>query len=128
MIHRAPLGSFERLFAILLEHTAGRLPVWLCPIQVSFLTISQDVEQYAKECADEMQRNDIFCYLDSRNEKLPKKILEAEAQKIPYIVVIGKKEMEQQVLSLRGRDGSSSAVKLSDLKKEVLEKIQEIGL
>lgn len=103
MIHRAPLGTFERLMAILLEHTAGNLPLWLVPIQVTILTLSENFEDYAKELHQRFLDKNIFCSLDIRSENLSRKILDAELKKIPYIVVVGKKEVEQNTISVRQR-------------------------
>jgi threonyl-tRNA synthetase len=101
MIHRAPLGTFERLMAILLEHTAGNLPLWLAPIQVSILTLSENFEDYAQQVHQNLIKHDIFSNIDARSENLSRKILDAEMRKIPYIIIVGKKEVEQNTVSIR---------------------------
>lgn len=101
IIHRAPLGSFERLMSILLEHTAGNLPLWLAPIQVAILTLSENFEDYAQKIHQNLIKHDIFSNIDTRSENLSKKILDAEMKKIPYIVIVGKKEVEQNTVSVR---------------------------
>ena len=101
MIHRAILGSVERFMAVLLEHTAGALPVWLAPVQAIILTVSDKHLEYAKKVAKEMGNARIE--IDSRNESINKKIRDAELQKIPYIIVVGDKEEKDQDITVRER-------------------------
>lgn len=101
IIHRAPLGSFERLMAILLEHTAGRLPLWLAPVQVAILTVSETFGEYAQEVRRSLTENNIFTTIDDRRENLSKKILDAELSKVPYLIIVGRKEAEQKSISVR---------------------------
>ncbi|MBI2021081.1 threonine--tRNA ligase [Candidatus Giovannonibacteria bacterium] len=103
VIHRAIFGSFERFIGILLEHFDGALPFWLSPIQVSILTINEKILEYAKKIAAKLQEKNIRAELDLRNESIGKKIREAELQKIPYILVIGEKEMNENKISVRER-------------------------
>jgi len=101
MIHRAPFGSFERFISLLIENTAGNFPVWLAPEQVAILPISEKFMEYAEKVSTELKKCDIRCSIDRRNEKVGRKIRDAEVGKIPYMVVIGEKEIEQTALSVR---------------------------
>ena len=107
MIHRAPFGSMERFVAILLEHTAGNLPLWLVPEQVNILSISEKYEQYAQKVASVLQEADIRPAIDNRNETIGKKIREAETQKYPYMVIVGEEEEKNQTVSVRKHGGES---------------------
>lgn len=101
MIHRALLGSFERFFGILLEHTAGNLPLWLSPRQATILTISDKYMDYARTVLAQLQEEGIRATLDERNEKVGRKIRDAEVAKIPYMFIIGEKEEQTNAVSLR---------------------------
>ena len=101
MLHRAVLGSFERFIGILLENNYGRLPNWLTPTQVVVININDDCLDYANEIINKLKDIDIRCSLDSRNEKINYKIREHSAMKIPFLVVIGKKEISNNTLSVR---------------------------
>lgn len=103
MLHRAILGSMERFIGILIEHHAGALPVWLSPDQVIVLNISRNQVDYVQSVVDELKRNGIRASSDLRNEKISYKIREHSLQKIPYLVVIGDKEVENQTVAVRGR-------------------------
>lgn len=103
VIHRAPLGSHERFIAFLIEHYAGAFPFWLSPIQVAVLTVTDEALNYAKEVKDNLKKRDVRVSLDDRNETIGKKIREAELQKIPYLLVIGKKELEAKTIAVRER-------------------------
>lgn len=103
MIHRAILGSFERFIGILLEHTAGELPLWLSPVQVAILPVSEKFIEYARYVTTQMKAAGIRCIVDESDEKLGKKIREAEQQKVPIIGVVGAKEAENQTISVRDR-------------------------
>ncbi|KTD19693.1 threonine--tRNA ligase [Legionella londiniensis] len=106
MLHRAILGSLERFMGILLEHYAGSLPLWLSPVQVAVLTISEKQHEYAASIQQFLQNKGIRSIFDLRNEKIGFKIREHTLQKIPYLLIIGDKEVEQQQVSVRTRDGS----------------------
>src|SRR5205085_2047952 len=95
MIHRAPFGSMERFIAVLLEHCAGNLPLWLAPIQVKVLPISEKFGEYAEHVVKTLKNADIRAELDDRNEKIGKKIRDTELMKVPYMLVIGEKEMNE---------------------------------
>ncbi|WP_292975717.1 threonine--tRNA ligase [Nitrosomonas sp.] len=103
MLHRAILGSMERFIGILIEHHAGALPVWLSPDQVIVLNISRNQIDYVQSVVNELKRNGIRASSDLRNEKISYKIREHSLQKIPYLVVIGDKEVENQTVAVRGR-------------------------
>lgn len=101
MIHRAPFGSMERFVAVLLEHTAGNFPLWLTPDQVIVLPISEKFQDYAKNVFELLNNSDIRAQIDLRNEKAGKKIRDAELLKIPYMLVIGEREEENGLVSVR---------------------------
>ncbi|MFN8921562.1 MAG: threonine--tRNA ligase, partial [Sphingobacteriia bacterium] len=101
MIHRALLGSFERFFGILLEHTAGNLPLWLAPRQVSLLPISDKFMPYARQIRTQLEQAGLRATLDERNEKIGRKIRDAEVAKIPYMFIVGEKETQTNSVSLR---------------------------
>jgi len=103
IIHRAILGSVERFIAVLLESTGGALPVWLSPIQVIILPVSEKHNKYAKEVNDKLSDDSIRVEIDERNESVSKKIRDAEIQKVPYIIVVGDKEIADNNLSVRSR-------------------------
>jgi threonyl-tRNA synthetase len=101
IIHRAPLGTHERFIGFLLEHYAGKFPLWLNPRQVKVLPISDKFGDYAKEVVNSLRKAGIRAEVDERNEKIGKKIREAELQRVSYMMVLGEKEMEQGMVSLR---------------------------
>jgi threonyl-tRNA synthetase len=103
MVHRALLGSVERFFGILVEHYAGAFPLWLAPVQVEILPVSEKVADYAKHVNETLKRHNIRVHLDDRNEKLPAKIRDAQMQKIPYMLVVGAKEADAGTVSVRHR-------------------------
>ena len=101
MIHRAPFGSMERFVAVLTEHCAGNFPVWLTPDQIAVLAISEKYEDYAKEVFAKLKQVDIRGILDNRDEKIGRKIRDAEVKKIPYMIIVGEKEQEQNQVAVR---------------------------
>lgn len=101
MIHRAPFGSLERFVAVLIEHCAGKFPLWLTPEQVSVLPISEKYNDYAKKVLELLKNYDIRGLVDDRNEKIGKKIRDTELQKIPYMLIVGEKEEAENVVSVR---------------------------
>ena len=103
MIHRAPFGSMERFVAILLEHTAGDFPLWLTPNQVSILIVSEKYEKYGYKVLNFLEKNDIRTSLDNRNETIGKKIRDSELNKVPYMLILGEKEDNNNNLSVRKR-------------------------
>ncbi|MDP8263422.1 MAG: threonine--tRNA ligase [Candidatus Ancaeobacter aquaticus] len=114
MVHRTVLGSMERFIGVLIEHFAGDFPVWLAPIQVKVMPISDDQKMYAKKVSDTLRNKGIYTVLDDRNEKIGYKIREAELEKIPYMLVIGAKEAEQEAVSVRRRKIGDLGVKKTD--------------
>ena len=120
MIHRVIYGSMERFFGILVEHFAGKFPLWLAPVQAVVLPITQDLAPYAKEVQHLLEVHDIRCEVDERSETLKKKIREAQLDYIPLIITIGDKEKEDKVLSVRTLDGN---VKMGITHKEFLTKV-----
>lgn len=101
MIHRAPFGSLERFTAVLLEHTAGHLPVWLSPDQVKVLPVSEKYEDYAKKVCELMNNSDIRASIDSRNETLGKRIRDISLLRVPVLVIVGEKEQAEESVSVR---------------------------
>lgn len=101
MIHRAPFGSLERFVAILIEHTGGNFPLWLAPEQFAILPISEKFNDYAQEVFELLKENDIRGILDDRDEKIGKKIRDAELQKVPFMLIVGEKEQESRSVSVR---------------------------
>jgi threonyl-tRNA synthetase len=105
MIHRALLGSMERFIAVLIEQFAGAFPLWLAPVQARILTVSEKVEAYGKKVADRLRREDLRVETDLSADKLGAKIRRAQLEKIPYMVVVGEKDMAAGVVSPRTREG-----------------------
>ncbi len=101
MIHRAPFGSIERFVAILIESTAGNFPLWLSPDQLVVLPISERFNDYAKEIVQKLREKDIRGSVDERNEKIGRKIRDAEVGKTPYMLLVGEKEVESNTVSVR---------------------------
>ena len=124
MIHRAPFGSMERFVAVLLEHCAGNFPLWLTPDQVSILPISEKFHHYAKEVASLLEMSDIRALIDDRNEKIGRKIRDSEIKKIPFMIIIGEKEVKEQVLSIRRHGhGDIGTFKIDEFCKLVQEEV-----
>ncbi len=101
MIHRAILGSFERFVGVLLEHTAGNLPLWLSPTQIVIMPISDKFKDYAEQIKNELENQDFRVTTDYRNEKIQRKIRDAEVQKIPFMIIIGEQEIKENQIALR---------------------------
>jgi threonyl-tRNA synthetase len=124
MLHRAILGSLERFLGILIEHYAGALPVWLSPVQAAVLTITNDADAYAKEVASWLKEKGIRVETDLRNEKIGFKIREYSTRKIPYLLIVGKKEMQQKTVSMRTRYlGEESGITLEAAASKMLQAI-----
>ena len=116
IIHRAPLGTHERFIGFLLEHYAGKFPLWLAPVQVKVLPISDKFTDYARKVVAELKKADIRAELDDRNEKIGKKIRDTELMKVPYMFVIGEKEIEAEAVSVRKQGkGDAGMIKLSEI-------------
>ena len=130
MIHRAPFGSMERFVAVLLEHTAGRFPLWLAPDQAVVLPISEKFNDYAFEVAKQLNAADVRTIVDDRNEKIGKKIRDNELKRIPYLLIVGEKEAENGEVSVRKQgEGDKGTMKIAifaeNLTKEVNEMINQ---
>ena len=106
MLHRAILGSLERFIGILIENYAGSLPLWLSPSQVVILNISEGQVDYAKKIVNELRYNGIRAHADLKNEKITYKIRSYSLQKLPYQIIVGDKEVDSQLISVRTRSGS----------------------
>ena len=126
MIHRAPFGSMERFVAVLIEHCGGDFPLWLTTNQFVILPISDKFNEYAQKVSDLLNNYDIRGLIDDRNEKIGKKIRDAELAKRPFMLVIGEKEFEAKTVSVRqrgqGNQGSMSVDRFADFVKEIVKK------
>ena len=114
MIHRAPFGSIERFTAVLLEHTAGHLPLWLAPDQVKVLPVSEKYADYAKKVCDLMKKSDIRSSVDDRNETLGNRIREISLLRVPLLVIVGEKEMAEGTVSVRYEGVDQGSMKVED--------------
>ena len=120
MIHRAPFGSMERFVAVLLEHTAGKLPLWLIPEQCVVLPISEKFNEYAAHVVRELDKHDVRAIVDDRNEKIGKKIRDNELKKIPYLLIVGEKEAENEEVSVRKQgEGDKGTMKIINFADEI---------
>ena len=125
MIHRAVAGSLERFLGVLTEHTAGDFPLWLAPVQVCVMNITDDQKEYCQDVVDELESNGMRVEFDDRNEKVGFKIREAELQKIPFVLVIGDREKESKQVALRVRkEGDKGSMALSEFIEMVKDKIK----
>lgn len=127
MIHRAPFGSMERFVAVLIEHTGGKFPLWLTPDQVAILPISEKFNDYAQHVADELAKNDIRAYVDFRNEKIGRKIRDTEIKKVPYLLIVGEKEAENEEVSVRKHgEGDKGVVKITTFAAQISEEVEKL--
>jgi len=127
MIHRAPFGSMERFVAVLIEHTAGKFPLWLTPDQVVILPISEKFNDYAFKIAKEMNAQDIRVTVDDRNEKIGRKIRDNELKKIPYMLVVGEKEAENGEVAVRRQgEGDKGSMKVADFAKLITDEVDSL--
>ena len=124
MLHRAVLGSLERFFGILLENYAGRLPMWLAPVQIVFATITNNYDEYAEEVCKKFETAGLRCELDTRSEKISYKIRSHILQKVPVIAVIGENEQNNRQLTLRYANGSQETFSIDEALKIMLEKCE----
>ncbi|HEX6846924.1 MAG TPA: threonine--tRNA ligase [Chitinophagaceae bacterium] len=126
IIHRAPLGTHERFIGFLLEHYAGKLPVWLAPVQVKVLPISDKFLDYATSIAGKLKKSDIRAEVDDRNEKIGKKIRDTELMRVPYMLVVGEKEMNENKVAVRRQGKGDLGVKAVDeFLNEVMVEVKE---
>lgn len=124
MIHRAPFGSMERFVGLLIEHTAGDFPLWLAPVQAKVLPISDKYVNFAENICQILTNHEIRVSLDNSNEKIGKKIRDAEMQKIPYMLIVGEKEQEQNMVSVRRRkQGDLGLMTITELKDKIISEL-----
>ena len=124
MIHRAPFGSLERFVAVLIEHCAGNFPLWLSPEQFVILPISEKYEDYAKKLSESLKDSDICGLIDFRDEKIGRKIRDAEVKKIPYMLIVGEKEAAEGMVSVRKHgQGDLGSMSIEDFKKQIIKEI-----
>ena len=127
MIHRAPFGSMERFVAVLLEHTAGRFPLWLAPDQAVVLPISEKFNDYAYDVAKRLNALDVRTIVDDRNEKIGKKIRDNELKRIPYLLVVGEKESQNDEVSVRKQgEGDKGTMKITTFAEYLTEEVNNI--
>lgn len=126
MLHRAILGSLERFIGVYLEHTAGHLPAWLAPTQVQILTVTDRVNGFCEKLMAQLKTHGVRVEFDQRNEKLSRKILDAQVMKVPFMIVVGDKEAENNSVSVRLRDGQQiNGLKVDKLIEMIIKQIQE---
>jgi threonyl-tRNA synthetase len=127
MIHRAPFGSMERFVAVLLEHTAGRFPLWLAPDQAVVLPISEKFNDYAYNVAKQLNAQDVRTIVDDRNEKIGKKIRDNELKRIPYLLVVGEKEAENEEISVRKQgEGDKGTMKICNFAELLTQEVNQM--
>ncbi len=126
IIHRAPLGTHERFIGFLLEHYAGKFPVWLAPLQVKILPISDKFLDYSKEVLRKLKKADIRAEIDDRSEKIGKKIRDTELMKVPYMLVIGEKEVNENKVAIRRQGKGDLGAKTTDeFLNEIVEEVRD---
>ncbi len=127
MIHRAPFGSMERFVAILIEHCAGQFPLWLTPEQVRILPVSEKYNDYARKVANELNNYDIRARFDERNEKVGKKIRDAEVEKVPYMLIVGEEEQNQNTVSARKKgEGDIGTMGIAAFADKINEEVKQM--
>ncbi|MEA4937372.1 MAG: threonine--tRNA ligase [Paludibacter sp.] len=127
MIHRAPFGSMERFVAVLIEHTAGKFPLWLTPDQVVILPISEKFNDYAYGIAKELNLQDIRVQVDDRNEKIGRKIRDNELKRIPYMLIVGEKEAENNEVSVRRQgEGDKGSMKVAEFAALINDEVEKM--
>lgn len=127
MIHRAPFGSLERFVAVLIEHCGGNFPLWLSPEQIAILPISEKYHDFAQQVYDRLQQDDIRGYVDNRDEKIGRKIRDAEVRKVPYMLIVGEKEQENEAVSVRRHgEGDLGSMKIEAFSTFFQSKVAEM--
>ncbi len=125
MIHRAPFGSLERFVAVLLEHTAGKFPLWLAPDQAVVLPISEKYNDYARKVVEQLNAADVRAVIDDRNEKIGKKIRDNELKRIPYLLIVGEKEVENGEVSVRKQgEGDQGSIKIATFAENLTKEVE----
>ena len=118
MIHRAPFGSMERFVAVLTEHCAGNFPLWLTPMQVAILPISEKYNDHAQNLLNLLNKYDIRALVDDRNEKIGRKIRDNELDKIPFMLILGEKEVAENTVAVRKHgEGDQGIMSVEDFAK-----------
>ena len=127
MIHRAPFGSMERFVAVLIEHTGGKFPLWLTPDQVAILPISEKFNDYAEQVKKELEKYDVRCIIDDRNEKITRKIRDNEMKHIPYMLIVGEKEMAEGAVTVRKQGGiNEGTLKIDEFGKKIEDEVNNM--
>ena len=127
IIHRAPFGSMERFVAVLLEHTAGRFPLWLAPTQAIILPISEKFNDYAREVAKQLDAAGVRAEIDDRNEKIGRKIRDNELKRLPYLLIVGEKEQENGEVSVRKQgEGDQGSMKIATFAAKINQEVAEM--
>jgi threonyl-tRNA synthetase len=127
MIHRAPFGSMERFIAVLIEHTAGKFPLWLAPDQVVILPISEKFNDYAHRVNSYFKQQGISSQVDDRNEKIGRKIRDNELKRIPYLLIVGEKEAETEEVSVRKQgEGDKGSMKFTNFAAQLNEEVEKM--
>lgn len=127
MIHRAPFGSIERFVAVLIEHTGGKFPLWLTPDQVVVLPIGERFNDYALQVARELEQHDIRVLVDDRNEKIGRKIRDNELKRIPYMLIVGEKEQENNEISIRKQgEGDQGTMKIATFAAQITAEVGDM--
>lgn len=125
MIHRAPFGSMERFVAVLIEHTGGKFPLWLTPVQAVVLPISEKFNDYAQKVVEQLNLSDVRAILDERNEKIGKKIRDNELKRIPYLLIVGEKEAQDGLVAVRRQgEGDQGAMKIDEFAQFVNKEVE----
>jgi threonyl-tRNA synthetase len=127
MIHRAPFGSMERFVAVLIEHTGGKFPLWLTPDQVVVMPISEKFNAYAYQIVAQLEQKDIRTTVDDRNEKIGRKIRDNELKRIPYMLIVGEKEAENNEVSVRKQgEGDKGSMKITTFAAQITSEVEEM--
>ena len=128
MIHRAPFGSMERFVAVLIEHTAGKFPLWLIPDQVAILPISEKANDYAHKVKEELENKyEIRGFVDDRNEKIGRKIRDNEVKHIPYMLVVGEKEAENAEVNVRKQGAENLGnMKIAEFGEKIAQEVNSM--
>ncbi len=126
MLHRVILGTIERFMGVLIEHYAGAFPTWLAPVQVVVMSITEAHSGYAGDIAQRLEEDDIRVELDTRNEKIGYKVREARAMKVPYMAIVGQREMDENTITLRDRSGKQEKTTVDDLISRIKSSVPEI--
>ena len=127
MIHRAPFGSMERFVAVLIEHTAGKFPLWLTPDQVVVLPVSEKSNDYAYEVKKQLEAQDVRVIVDDRNEKIGRKIRDNELKRIPYLLVVGEQEAQDRMVAVRKQgEGDQGKMTIDDFAKKINDEVAQM--